>query len=48
MGTKMMIKEYKVRVQYQHVKEIEKKTKREAVAPVILQELKRMREKNKL
>jgi hypothetical protein len=39
------IKGYKVRVKYQPVKESEKKAKREAVAQVILQALKRMREK---
>jgi hypothetical protein len=39
------IKGYRVRVQYQPVKESEKKAKREAVAQVMLQALKRMREK---
>ena len=39
------IKGYKVSVQYQPVKESEKRAKREAVAQVILQALKRMREK---
>jgi hypothetical protein len=39
------IKGYKVRVQYQPVKESEKKAKRDAVAQVILQALKRMKEK---
>jgi len=39
------IKGYKVRVQYQPVKESEKKAKREAVAQVMLQAMKRMGEK---
>ena len=39
------IKGYKVRVQYQPVKESEKKAKREAVAQVMLQALKRMKER---
>jgi len=39
------IKGYKVKVQYQATKEEEKKAKREAVANVIVQALKRMREK---
>ena len=39
------IKGYKVSVQYQPVKESEKRAKREAVAQVILKALKRMREK---
>ncbi len=39
------IKGYKVKVQYQATKEAEKKVKREAVAQVILQAMKRMREK---
>ena len=40
------IKGYKVKVTYQATKEEEKKAKREAIAQVILQALKRMREKN--
>lgn len=40
------IKGYRVRVQYQPIKESEKKAKREAVAQVMLQALRRMREKN--
>jgi len=40
------IKGYKVRVKYQPVKESEKKAKREAVAQVMLQALKRMKQKN--
>jgi len=39
------VKGYKVKVQYQATSEDEKKVKREAVAQVILQALKRMREK---
>jgi hypothetical protein len=39
------IKGYKVKVQYRATKEEEKKAKREAVAQVILQTLKRMKEK---
>jgi hypothetical protein len=39
------IKGYKVKVQYQATKEEEKKAKREAVAQVILQAMKRMKEK---
>lgn len=39
------VKGYKVKVQYQPVKEEDKKAKREAVAQVILQAMKRMREK---
>ncbi len=39
------VKGYKVRVHYQPVKESEKKAKREAVAQVMLQALKRMKEK---
>lgn len=39
------IKGYKVRVQYHPVKETEKKTKRQAVAQVMLQALKRMKDK---
>jgi hypothetical protein len=39
------VKGYKVKVQYQPIKESEKKAKREAVAQVILQAMKRMREK---
>jgi hypothetical protein len=39
------VKGYKVKVQYQAASEDEKKVKREAVAQVILQALKRMREK---
>lgn len=39
------IKGYKVKVQYQPVQDSEKKTRREAVAQVILQALKRMRRK---
>ncbi len=39
------VKGYKVKVQYQPVKESEKKAKREAVAQVILQAMKRMRDK---
>lgn len=39
------VKGYKVKVQYQPIKEFEKKAKREAVAQVILQAMKRMREK---
>lgn len=39
------IKGYRVKVQYQATKEADKKTKREAVAQVILQAMKRMREK---
>jgi len=39
------IKGYKVRVQYQPVKETEKKARREAVAQVMLHALKRMKEK---
>jgi len=39
------VKGYRVRVQYQPVKESEKKAKREAVAQVMLQSLKRMKEK---
>lgn len=39
------VKGYKVKVQYQPVKEEEKKAKREAVAQVILQAMKRMKEK---
>jgi len=40
------IKGYKVKVQYQAASDEEKKAKREAVANVIVQALKRMREKN--
>ncbi len=39
------VKGYKVKVQYSAIKEDEKKAKREAVAQVVLQALKRMREK---
>lgn len=39
------VKGYKVKVQYQPIQDNEKKTKREAVAKVILQALKRMKEK---
>jgi len=39
------IKGYKVKVRYQATKEEEKKAKREAVAKIILQAMKRMREK---
>jgi len=39
------VKGYKVKVQYQPIKEEEKKAKREAVAQVILQAMKRMKEK---
>ena len=39
------VKGYKVKVQYQAASEAEKKTKREAVANVIVQALKRMKEK---
>ena len=39
------VKGYKVKVQYQPVEETEKKTKREAIAQVILQALKRMKDK---
>ncbi len=42
------VKGYKVKVQYQPVKEEEKKAKREAVAQVILQAMKRMKEKKQL
>jgi hypothetical protein len=38
------VKGYKVKVQYQPVKEEEKKVKREAVAQVILRAMKRMKE----
>lgn len=41
------IKGYKVKVQYQATKEAEKKSKLEAVAQVILQAMKRMREELK-
>jgi hypothetical protein len=39
------IKGYRVRVQYQPVKELEKKARREAVAQVMLQAMKRMKDK---
>jgi hypothetical protein len=39
------VKGYKVKVQYQPVKDIEKKTKREAVGQVILQALRRLKQK---
>jgi hypothetical protein len=44
-GKEERIKGYKVKVKYQPVQDTEKKTKREAVAQVILQALKRMKEK---
>jgi hypothetical protein len=40
------VKGYKVKVQYQPVDEAEQKAKREAVANVILQAMKRMKGKN--
>lgn len=44
-GREARIKGYKVKVQYQATKEADKKAKREAVAQVILQAMKRMKEK---
>ena len=44
-GKEERVKGYKVKVQYQPVQETEKKTKREAVANVIIQALKRMKNK---
>jgi len=45
-GKEERIKGYKVKVQYQPVGETEKKSKREAVGQVILQALRRMKEKS--
>lgn len=44
-GREERVKGYKVKVQYQPVEEGEKKTKREAIAQVILQSLRRQKEK---
>ena len=44
-GKEERVKGYRVRVQYQALEEEEKKTKREAVAQVILQSLRRQKEK---
>lgn len=44
-GREVRIKGYRVKVQYQATREKDKKAKREAVAQVILQAMKRMREK---
>lgn len=44
-GEEVRIKGYKVKVRYQATKEEEKKAKREAVAQVIPQAMKRMRER---
>jgi hypothetical protein len=41
--TEERVKGYRVQVQYQPVKETEKKAKRQAVAQVILQALRRMK-----
>jgi len=45
-GKEERVKGYRVKVQYTATKEEEKKAKREAVAQVILQAMKRMKEKN--
>jgi len=44
MTKEKRVKGYKVKVQYQPIKEEDKKAKREAVAQVILQAMKRMKE----
>lgn len=46
-GKEERVKGYKVRVQYQPVGDAEKKTKREAVAQVIVQALRRLRKGKK-
>jgi len=43
-GREERVKGYKVRVQYQALEEEEKKAKREAIAQVILQSLRRQKE----
>lgn len=40
------LKGYKIKVQYQPVQDMEKKTKREAIGQVILQALRRIKDKN--
>jgi len=44
-GREERVKGYKVKVQYQALEEGEKKARREAIAQVILQSLRRQREK---